>query len=273
MRVRVSGVLAPLVCVLLLAGAPSRAQAPVPVPPAQPQAPLPVPGFMPPYEITRVARAAGFEPLAPPLREGTTYVLRATDFRGILMRVVVDAHSGAIRAVNRIVAGPAYPNPVGMAPPPYPYGVPAYGPYGRPVYGGPAYGGPPQGPPYAALPTEAPPDYDGPEMPPSEQRAAVPPPPPPPPPSIHSAARAPISGPPLPRPRPATLASRKADDAGAAAKTEQTTASPPAAVAAPAVPDVKPAATAPNAPAAASAAPVNPPPKPANKPEPVPLND
>ncbi len=61
---------------------------------------------MPPYEVTKIVRSAGFDPLAPPLREGTTYVLRPTDFRGILMRVVVDAHSGAIRAVNPIVPRP-----------------------------------------------------------------------------------------------------------------------------------------------------------------------
>jgi len=78
---------------------------------------------MTPHEITKVVRSAGFDPLAPPLREGTTYVLRATDFRGILMRVVVDARSGAIRAVNRIVLGPGFYGPIGIAPPPY--GLPA----------------------------------------------------------------------------------------------------------------------------------------------------
>ena len=68
--------------------------------------PLPVSGFVSSYEIMRTIRAAGFEPLAPPLREGTDYVLRATDFRGILMRVVVDARTAAIRDVTRIVPGP-----------------------------------------------------------------------------------------------------------------------------------------------------------------------
>jgi len=38
---------------------------------------------VPPYEILRTLRAAGFQPLAPPLREGTTYVVRALDFRGV----------------------------------------------------------------------------------------------------------------------------------------------------------------------------------------------
>ena len=82
---------------------------------------------MPAFEITRIVRASGFDPLAPPLREGTTYVVRATDFRGILMRVVVDARSGAIRAVNRIVPGPGPYGQFGMVTPPY--GVaPAYPP-------------------------------------------------------------------------------------------------------------------------------------------------
>jgi hypothetical protein len=72
--------------------------------------PLPSPGFVPPYEIMRIVRGAGFEPLAPPLREGTTYVLRATDSDGIVVRIAVDAHSGAIRDANRIVSAPGnYP--------------------------------------------------------------------------------------------------------------------------------------------------------------------
>jgi hypothetical protein len=72
--------------------------------------PLPSPGFVPPYEIMRIVRGAGFEPLAPPLREGTTYILRATDSDGIVVRIAVDAHSGAIRDANRIVSAPGnYP--------------------------------------------------------------------------------------------------------------------------------------------------------------------
>src|SRR5262249_38344889 len=93
--------------------------------------PAPLRGFVPPYEILRTVRAAGFEPLAPPLREGSTYVVRAFDFRGVAMRVVVDARSGAIRDANRIVSGPGLygpyiPGPYGpvvygrLAPPPYP---------------------------------------------------------------------------------------------------------------------------------------------------------
>ena len=130
----------------LLAAAPGQAQSP--------PAPPPLPGFMPPYEVTKMVRSAGFEPLAPPLREGTTYVLRATDFRGILMRVVVDARSGAIRAVNRIVPGPGPYGPVGMAA--APYGMPP--PYGVP----PDADGPGLSPEEAALgPPHAPASYGG----------------------------------------------------------------------------------------------------------------
>ena len=119
-------------------------------PTASPSAPQSVPqsaplrGFVPPYEILRTVRAAGFDPLAPPLRQGTSYVVRAIDFRGVAMRVVVDARSGAIRDANRIVSGPGLYGP--YAPGPYP---PApYGRFGPPRYLAPAdefaaYGRPP----------------------------------------------------------------------------------------------------------------------------------
>ena len=167
-RVSVVGVAA--FCFLLLAAAPGHAQAP----------PLPFPGFITSHEVTRIARAAGFEPVAPPLREGTTYVLRAMDFRGILMRVVVDARSGAIRAVNRIVAGPGfYGPPIGMA---APYGFPD------------GYGlGMSPGDEIDAAPT--------PPMPPFVGRTAV-----------H-----PGVTPPLPRPRPALASHRPVDEVKPAA--------------------------------------------------------
>ena len=113
---------------LLLTAAGGAAQAPS-------SQPKPVTGFVSTYEIMRTVRAAGFDPLVPPLREGTTYVLRATDFRGILMRVVLDARTGSIRDVTRIV--PA--TPIGPMPPSYGgpgYGLPpsySSGPYGSPV--------------------------------------------------------------------------------------------------------------------------------------------
>ncbi len=72
-----------------------------PVPHIVPQPPMI--GFVSPYEIMRTVRSAGFHPVSRPLREGTSYVLRATDFRGIPMRVVLDARTGVIRDATRIV--------------------------------------------------------------------------------------------------------------------------------------------------------------------------
>ena len=104
----------------------------------------PLRGFVPPYEILHTLRAAGFQPLAPPLREGTSYVVRALDYRGIPMRVVVDAHSGAIRDANRIVAGPGLYGPYM----PGPYAPVYYGRLAAPAYPPPddvepGYGRPP----------------------------------------------------------------------------------------------------------------------------------
>ena len=212
MRVRVAGGLAAVLsCLLWTAAAPGFAQtSPVP-----PQAPLPVTGFMPPYEITRIVRASGFDPLAPPLREGTTYVLRATDFRGILMRVVVDAHSGAIRAVNRIVPSD-YPGPIGMMPP---YGA---APYGMQPYGPPPYGRPP----YGALPPDGLPDLAGHAIPPAQANAAPVGPSTPPFAARSVAPAATPALPPLPRPRPLGLAAHKGDDAAASAKSTPPSAAP-----------------------------------------------
>jgi hypothetical protein len=181
----------------LLASVPGWAQTPLPPP---------LPGFVPPYEITRIVRSAGFAPLAPPLREGTTYVIRATDFRGILMRVVVDARSGAIRAVNRIVSDAGAYSALGMLPPPY--GVQ---------------------PPYSGPPAYAPPEFELPEVTPSEAAglpaAAAPV-------AIHPPARPLLWEPPLPRPRPPALSARKAAaDAKPSVKPAE-----PAVTAAPAAP-------------------------------------
>jgi hypothetical protein len=191
------------------AAAPGAAQAPQGLPP--------LPGFVPPYEITRIVRSAGFDPLAPPLRQGPTYVVRATDFRGILMRVVVDGRSGAIRAVNRIVAASEAYGPVETLPPPY--GAPPS--YAEPV--------PPEVAPSRIVPIE---HGVAPDLPSAAPSLAPLPP-----------AHAATSGfPPLPRPRPAELASRKAADESKPAVGKPSAS--PAAPAAVAVPK-KPPATAP----------------------------
>ena len=190
----------------LFAAAPGRAQVPAPPPVAQP-----VTGFVSSYEITRIARSAGFDPLAPPLREGTIYVLRATDYRGILMRVVIDARTGAIRDANRIVPGP--------------------GRYGQ-FYGTPALYDPADLAEPVMVPSTA--EMERPLAPHGATRSALP------------------EIPPLPRPRPAALASRKPlDDGNPAARvraiakpqvnSEAVTAAPPAAPAAPGAPTKSPA--------------------------------
>jgi hypothetical protein len=205
-RGSVTGILA--LAFLIPAIAAARAQVPPPpqIPPMAAPGPLPAPplppppGFVSTYEIVRTLRSAGFDPLAPPLREGTIYVARATDYRGILMRVVLDARTGAIRDANRIVPGPGnFGGPYGGV-----YGERAYGPYGSGPYGpdpddeedaGPYGPGPYGGPGIARLPYGLPPDADGPAVAP-----VVP----------HPVTGAGVT--PLPRPRPPEIASRKATD-------------------------------------------------------------
>jgi hypothetical protein len=144
-------------------------------------------GFMPPYEIARKVRRAGFDPLSPPLREGSIYVVRATDFRGILMRVVVDARSGVIRDASRIVPGPgSYGQQAAMLPyEPLPNEMPG-SPHSRPA------------------------DYEAPPVPLEDGEMMSPRAP-----ALHPVTRASVTvTPPLPRPRPAELAVRKPLDDG-----------------------------------------------------------
>jgi len=189
-RVRVTGTFA--LAFLVLAVASAHAQVlppPLQSPPSPAQAPAPpqlpaAPGFVSAYEIMHTLRAAGFDPLAPPLREGTIYVARATDYRGILMRVVLDARTGAIRDANRILPGPGnYGGPYGGAYGPEPYSPGPNGPGGSERAG---IVPPPYGPPQEASTSTAP--------------AAV-----------HPATGGSVT--PRPRPRPPQLASRKSAEA------------------------------------------------------------
>ena len=207
----------------LLAAAPGRAQVPAPSP-AAPPVTQPVTGFVSSYEITRIARSAGFDPLAPPLREGTIYVLRATDYRGILMRVVIDAHTGAIRDANRIVPGP--------------------GRYGQ-FYGAPSLYDPADLAEPVMVPGTA-------EMEPALARPMAP----------HGATRSALPEiPPLPRPRPAALASRKPLDDGNPAAKARAIADPKSVATPGAATETKPqinSAVVTSVPPAASAAPAEP---------------
>ena len=187
MRAGVFGAAALSLCLVISAVSVGYAQSPPPSAPP-PATGAPLPGFVPPYEIARIARSAGFDPLAPPLREGTSYVVRATDFRGILMRVVIDARSGAIRDVSRIVPGP--------------------GRYGQ-FYG----------PPSLYDPS----DFDAivrgePDMEPALGRPTLP----------RATAHALPETPPLPRPRPAALLTRKDLDRAKPAPNTEASSAPPA---------------------------------------------
>jgi hypothetical protein len=244
--VRVSVFAASALCIALLTGS---GHAQVSATSSSQFAPLPSVGFVPPYEIARNVRRAGFDPLAPPMREGSTYVVRATDFRGILMRVVVDARSGAIRDVNRIVPGPgSYGPQVGMMP----YGMGPDGmsqPYGQPA------------------------DYDAPSGPLDDEMLGRPS-------TAHPLTRASVTVlPPLPRPRPPELASRKPlDDAKAiAAKpaTDSKSNTLAAEAKSPDKPDAKPEVTGSSATAGgpATATPATVAAKPAKSLAPPPIND
>jgi hypothetical protein len=213
MRVTVAGILA--LTSLLSATASGRAQM---APPSSPP-----PGLVSPYEIMYALRSAGFDPVAPPLREGTTYVARAADDRGILVRVVLDARSGAIRDVTPIMPGSgAYGGGPGI------YGS-------RPgTYGGGAYGEADMQPPPDDMPPlyGEPPDSDSLDASLGGEGVA----PPSALPSPHPVTRPTVTIlPPLPRPRPAVLASQPA-----AAANSELTASETAA----GKPDAKPAAVA-----------------------------
>ena len=169
----------------------------------------PLRGFVPPYEILRTVRAAGFEPLAPPLREGTSYVVRAIDFRGVAMRVVVDARSGAIRDANRIVSGPGL------------YGPYVPGPYPPVVYG--RLPSPPYPPDDVEVGYGRPPYLGTPELIPGDR---------------HPTGFVPV---PLPRARPASLATgaAAADAAAASAGEKKPIGRPDLATSAPAVPQAE----------------------------------
>jgi hypothetical protein len=265
-RLRITGPFAFALLLGAMAVGHAQAPAPVPLPPPSPsnaadppETSLPVQsvsGFVSPYEIMRTLRSAGFDPLAPPLREGTTYVARANDYRGILMRVVLDARTGAIRDANRIVPGPG--NYGG------PYGSDGPGPYGQGSYGQASYGQVGMvAPPYGQQP-----DFDDPPPPPNGLAAM----PNPPRPVARTATRS--SGPPLPRPRPGELATSKAGDTSKPAVVTN----PQPAVASDPKPDVKadPVTTgtvtpAPSTPPPAASA--SPPAKPGKVPPPLPINN
>jgi hypothetical protein len=185
-----------LVSVALASHAQSQSAAPESL-----AAPAPLLGLVSPDEITRIVRAAGFTPLAPARRQGTTYELRATDYRDVLMRVVVDGRSGAIRAVNRIV--PARPESVvGLMP------APDTGPT---LYKPPASEPVPSPPPAGPSPHDTAAATGGIPGVPKEAKLGIPPAPLT---TLRGTYAAPDDAQPLPRPRPADLTTQKARASG-----------------------------------------------------------
>ena len=240
----VFGTAALYLCYLLLAATTGHAQSPPPDPISTATA-APVAGLVPPYEINKIVRAAGFSPLAPPRREGATYVLRAIDYREILMRIVVDARSGAIQAVNRMV--PAKPNGVVGAMPPAFGGRGTYNslsslPPNGPLPGLPPYEPPPRQLPSGPQPHDVPPDHAMPAdtggSPAGAEQEDLSTPPPPPLMTHSSTQPAPQGAQPLPRPRPSELTMQKAKPAGKVPKAPvvKSSAAPAAASVSPAVP-------------------------------------
>ena len=143
---RIFGVAALCLICLMVAVARGHAQ-----PRSTDQAPVAAEGtltaLLPRDEVNRLLRAAGFSPLSPPQHQATMYVVRALDERDIVMRVVVDARSGAITAVNRVV--PSRPDSVvnKMLPP---HVASPYEPLPEPA----TSGSPPQEEPPHAMPAD-----------------------------------------------------------------------------------------------------------------------
>jgi hypothetical protein len=77
---------------------------------------------VPPQQITAVVRAAGLEPMAPPVHVGEAYLVSALDPRGRPVRVVVDARFRDILAVEPM--GRAWPYFRRYGPPPEAFDIP-----------------------------------------------------------------------------------------------------------------------------------------------------
>jgi hypothetical protein len=119
---------------------------------ASAQAPAPGYGALPPFRIAALVRAAGFDPLFRPMRQGDTYVLRALDRNEVEYRLVIDAYTGRTISIRATGEPGSYARVY--------RGGPAYGPapmYGR-VFGpdddryGPHYGAPRPPPPQLRTP-------------------------------------------------------------------------------------------------------------------------
>lgn len=83
---------------------------------------------LPPFEILTIIRSLDFEPLEEPQRRGGVYRLRALDFDGEEVRLVVDARRGRVISATPVFASaPPPPPPRGYVVVPGPGYLPPYG--------------------------------------------------------------------------------------------------------------------------------------------------
>lgn len=71
-------------------------------------------GMLPPYQILAIVRSVGLVPTERPVRSGPTYFVRALDYSGRLVRVVIDGRSGGVLSVQ--AAGEGGPVRLGYYP-------------------------------------------------------------------------------------------------------------------------------------------------------------
>jgi hypothetical protein len=93
---------------------------------------MPAERGLPSYDVATMLRSMDLNPVAPPMRRGPNYVVRATDRYGNLLRVVIDARVGEIvrmRPVHRPRMVDYSPPPGFVSPAPYaaPYPPPPPG--------------------------------------------------------------------------------------------------------------------------------------------------
>ena len=230
----------------------AQAQAYVEPPPGYGGPPQPmVHDGLPPNEALMIARSSGLRPLTQPARQGSNWVLLASDNMGGQLRVVINARTGRI-----VHAAPAHD-------PRFAYGEPPSRPRGLVPIAPPQHAAAPP-PGYGTAP---PPDLNTPTPP--LPRTARTTPPQQTPPAAGGSQKSNLAGAPdvtgsvptrpartpLPRPRPAIAANEAG--AGAAAPTPQAPSTPRAASAEAAARETSPEADQPVAPAP-SAAPATP---------------
>jgi hypothetical protein len=75
---------------------------------------------VPPYEVMRLVRARGLNPVSRPMLVGPNYVVHAVDRNGEMKRVVVDAEFGEVLRVVSVNRPPPPAAPPGFTRPPRP---------------------------------------------------------------------------------------------------------------------------------------------------------